>query len=70
MTDPDFKNIVNGFGNNYEDVTGEKQYLSFEDLEEMESVIYSISFGKMTNKSTKKTYNKSVTYQAYSAAIS
>ena len=49
MTDPDFKNVVGGFGNNYEDVTGEKQYVSFEDLEEMESVIYSISFGKMTN---------------------
>lgn len=24
MTDPDFKNVAGGFGNNYEDVTGEK----------------------------------------------
>jgi len=30
----------------YEDVTGEKQYLSMEEVNEMESVIYSISFGK------------------------
>jgi hypothetical protein len=47
----------------YEDVTGTKQYLSFEEVNEMESVIYSISFGKQTIK------NK-VTYQAFSAAIS
>lgn len=32
----------------YEDVTGEKQYMSTEELNEMESVIYSISFGKQT----------------------
>lgn len=30
----------------YEDVTGEKMYISDEELAEMESVIYSISFGK------------------------
>lgn len=30
----------------YQDVTGEKMYLSQEELSEMESVIYSISFGK------------------------
>ena len=30
----------------YEDVTGEKMYLSQEEVGEMESVIYSISFGK------------------------
>jgi hypothetical protein len=30
----------------YEDVTGEKLIISEEELSEMESVIYSISFGK------------------------
>lgn len=35
----------------YENVTGEKLYLSMEEINEMESVIYSISFGKnVTNK--------------------
>lgn len=47
----------------YEDVTGQRQYLSLEEVNEMESVIYSISFGKQTIQ------NK-VTYQAFSAAIS
>ena len=47
----------------YEDVTGEKQYMSTEELNEMESVIYSISFGKQT-------IQKRITYQAFSAAIS
>ena len=37
--------IQDGF-QDYEDVTGEKQYISGEELSEMESVIYSISFGK------------------------
>ena len=30
----------------YQDVTGQKQYITSEELAEMESVIYSISFGK------------------------
>lgn len=37
--------------------------MSREELSEMESVIYSISFGKQT-------INKRITYQAFSAAIS
>lgn len=49
--------------NDYEDVTGQKQYLSKEEVTEMESVIYSISFGKQS------VLNK-ITYQAFSAAIS
>ena len=47
----------------YEDVTGEKLVMSQEELGEMESVIYSISFGKQT-------IDKRITYQAFSAAIS
>lgn len=47
----------------YEDVTGEKMYISDEELAEMESVIYSISFGKQTHE-------RGITYQAFSAAIS
>jgi len=47
----------------YEDVTGEKLVMSQEELGEMESVIYSISFGKQA-------IDKRITYQAFSAAIS
>lgn len=47
----------------YQDVTGEKLYISPEEVNEMESVIYSISFGKQT-------IDKRITYQAFSAAIS
>lgn len=47
----------------YEDVTGERLVISEEELTEMESVIYSISFGK-------NRIEKSITYQAFSAAIS
>lgn len=52
-----------GNPDDYEDVTGQKQYLSPDEMNEMESVIYSISFGKQAIQ------NK-VTYQAFSAAIS
>ena len=36
--------------NTYEDVTGEKQMISKDELAEMESVIYSISFGKQKHE--------------------
>lgn len=49
--------------NTYEDVTGQRQFVSREELAEMESVIYSISFGKQK-------VDKRITYQAFSAAIS
>lgn len=49
--------------NDYQDVTGEKMFLTVDELNEMESVIYSISFGKQTTQ-------KRITYQAFSAAIS
>ena len=43
--DPEGQGVDNNY-QDYEDVTGEKQYISQEELSEMESVIYSISFGK------------------------
>ena len=39
----------------YEDVTGHKQYVTRDELAEMESVIYSISFGKQK-------HDKRITY--------
>ena len=47
----------------YQDVTGEKMFMTTDELAEMESVIYSISFGKQSKE-------KRISYQAFSAAIS
>ena len=47
----------------FEDVTGEKNYISEADLADMESVVYSISFGKQIHE-------RKICYQAYSAAVS
>ena len=59
----DIDNEGEELGNDYEDVTGEKAYISSEEFNEMESVVYSISFGKQITQ-------RRVTYQAFSAAIS
>jgi len=37
-----------GAPDDYQDVTGEKMFMTNDELAEMESVIYSISFGKQT----------------------